>query len=152
MKRNLYDIGLGIATVWLVAAAFLAVSQIPALAQTIGTTTVDFGPVLTTVLQLLGAVIAGVGAWAVSRLNKYLGIKNDSELAHVMDNALRNGIKFATVRLSGALEGKTKVDLHNEVAALAATYVISSVPGTVAHFKLTPERVRELIEARLPDA
>ena len=43
-----------------------------------------------------------------------------------------------------------EVELRNAAVAAAVSYVIQSVPGALARFRITPERLADMVRARLP--
>ena len=52
-------------------------------------------------------------------------------------------------QLDNKLAGVT-VDVRNEMAAAAVTYVLTAAPDAVKHFGLTPELIAQKITAALP--
>jgi hypothetical protein len=118
-------------------------------------TAVDLSPLLQVLIDYvagpLAAVMSALLLAILSRYLKKLGLENDEKVRIYLNDALQNGIEFALnkARLSAG-GARLTVDLHNETAAVAARYVLDKVPDAIKHFGITPEKVEELVKARMP--
>ncbi len=113
---------------------------------------VDLKPLLDIGLQLLAAVLLALGTWAVTWVVRKLKLSADSEVRAYLDAALRRGIDFAIEKAQRNGEDIARVSVRSRMAADALNYAVAHVPGALRHFQLTPEKVRDLIVARLPEA
>jgi len=110
---------------------------------------IDFSPLLGMLIDTLAAALTAVGVWAVARLGRKLGLEADDRVRLYLDDALARGIGYAREQAKRAAADLGKVELRSTIAAEAASYVIDRVPDAVRHFKLGPEEVKRLVEARL---
>lgn len=141
------------------ALAFLALVVIalgsllaPALAQ--DGTTVDLSPLILGLMPYVSeVVIALVGLVVVPlflRALRWIGLEIDRERRDALNAALERAVAFG---LSQAEEHALRmagrhVDVKHHAAAAALRYAMDATPGAIRHFGLTPDRLREMIEAR----
>lgn len=136
----------------LVMSAAIVLVAAPAVAQEAGTT-VSLAPFVDAVSPLLAQVIAaliaaGIG-WIGYKLNKALGINIEAKHREALQSALMNGV-YKGLHYAEEAAGKVTIDVRSEVVAEGIRYVQRSVPDAIKHFGLTDERIRDLIEAKLP--
>ena len=115
--------------------------------------TIDFSPltslandVMQTVVSLLASVIVGGAAWAAK---KWFGLQVDAKQRESLHGAIERGISSALDAALKRLDGKTTFEIDNEVIAQVANYVIKLSPDAVKYFKLTPDKLADLITAKL---
>jgi len=120
-------------------------------------TSIDLSPLFEQLIQLLAAVLLGVGLWAARRLLRWLEtnaytaqIVRDRQLEQVMEKAVRGAVGYAEEWAYQLGKDRARVDVRNEMAREAVRYVLHSVPAAVTHFGLTRERVAQLVYSRLP--
>lgn len=142
----------------LVAALLVLVA--PALAQEAGSApaipapggVIDLRPVLD---QVLAAVAAALGAgllyllklardWFRAQTGVQLQI-SDEQVREVLDRAIQYGIALVV----GRLGERAQVAVSSAQLAAIANYVIAAVPDALARFGITPERLQDMIRARL---
>ncbi|HEV7658912.1 MAG TPA: hypothetical protein VGO55_03615 [Allosphingosinicella sp.] len=51
------------------------------------TTAIDLTPVTSALMQLLAAIIMGVGTWAAGRLVQWLGLRNAAQATAALDGS-----------------------------------------------------------------
>lgn len=140
-----------------IAMSLLVICALPALAQTqvapASDTVVNMGgffdalsPLL---LNLAGVVITFLVAWLTARITKLTGIQIEGKHREALQSALENGVNYGLNQL-GRFTGSYDIDVKNKIVAEGIRYVQRSVPDALAHFNLTPERLKELLEAKLP--
>lgn len=114
-------------------------------------TTIDLDPfiseVASYVLVLVSAVIGLAVSYAVALLRRWTGINIEAKHRDALQSALLNGARKAITKITPS---GVKIDVKNAVIADGVDYVLKSVPDALEYFDLTPERVREMIEAKLP--
>lgn len=134
----------------LYAPTFFVLFLFPAVAfaQDAPSTVIDLGPLIEALLALAAAAITAFAGFGVRYLQRKLGIALDEDSRRALMNALNRGVDFALNRAGGLLP--REIDARNALVAEAANYVIRSTPDALARFGITPERLREMIEARLP--
>jgi hypothetical protein len=155
------------AGVWVaLAVAFAAVVALfllgswAASAQEVGQT-VDLRPAAMAVVEWLGAlaltVASAAGALAVRWISMRTGLDHsmlEREYNARLNDIIHSGINFAiaAARTEVAKPDSpiNKVELNNWFLTAAATYVNQAAPQLLAHFSITPERLQELILARMP--
>lgn len=112
---------------------------------------IDLRPLIETVAQLLIAGVSAVGLWVAKLAAAKLRIQADSDAAAALDRAIANGINLAGHKIADLVSAKIpEVHIQNALVADAAAYVVATMPDTIKRFGLTPDRVQELIRARLP--
>lgn len=109
---------------------------------------IDLAPLASVGLELVAAVLMAVGSYAVWRLNRFLGLREDSEVRAYLDGALHQAVEYGLEKAAPAA-GKLSVKTRNEVVASAASYAAAAVPDALARFNITPERLGDMIRARL---
>lgn len=115
--------------------------------------TIDFSPLTSlandfvqSLVSLLASVIVGGAAWAAKR---WFGLQVDAKQRESLHGAIERGISGALDVALKKLDGKTILEIDNEVIAQAANYVVKLSPDAVKYFKLTPDKLADLIAAKL---
>jgi len=109
---------------------------------------IDFTPLIEYGITFIVAILGVVGTWALAKIKDKFKIDAESELSYRLDTIVWNAIDFAEQRLHR--DGKTYTrETENELIANAANYVVNSAPEILGFFGITPERLAEIIEARL---
>lgn len=111
---------------------------------------VDISPITSYLVEVLAAVAVVVGGWAVRRIFQWIGIKRDEKDQAQIENLIGLGINFGKVRLQEIATKRSKIEIKNELVRFGAGYVIDALPGILQRQKITPEKVGEMVKARLP--
>lgn len=90
-----------------------------------------------------------LGGWIVLRLNTSLNLKIDAQQRAVIEQGLARAVSFGVEQAKTHLPNGPVVDLKNAAIAQAVTYAQDSIPGALAHFNITPERLAEMITSRI---
>ena len=121
-----------------------------------GVGNLDFRPLLQEFLFTAFSVLSLVAIWALRRVGEFLKTKtgvnvlsSEKLLREYLDAAMMNALKYASTQVDKA--EWAKVEVKNEMVAIAATYVMNSVPDALKYFGLTRESVMEKLLARFPD-
>lgn len=131
---------------------FLIVS-VPAYAQDTATNLLNLSSVWDFVINTAVAAILAAGTWGISTvaavLKKKTGIDIDAQYQAMLHDAMERGVHYAAAKMQ-ELSGKyTQVEVDNAIVRMAAEYVISKMPETIAHFGLTTQGVQDLVTAKL---
>ena len=110
---------------------------------------VDLQPLVEMFFQFLAAILAAVLTWAGVKARGWIGLQTDELNRARMQDALERAVDFGVEKLKGAVAGRAKFAIKNELVAVAANYVGANLPDTVAYFKITPESLAEMVSARL---
>lgn len=124
----------------------------PAFAQDADTTislTGFLDPIRPLLMEMVGLLVAAVIGWITMRLNRSLGMTIEARHREALQSALMNGAFYGLNQLDKAASSVT-FDTHNKMVAEGVRYVQKSVPDAIKFFGLTPERLRELLEAKIP--
>jgi hypothetical protein len=70
---------------------------------------------------------------------------SDEQMREVLDKAIQYGIAL----VMGRLAGRAQIAISNAQVAQIANYVIAAVPGALRNFGITPERLQDMIRARI---
>lgn len=127
-------------------AMFLPVS---ALAQTTDGV-VDLSPVIDVLVWTVGGALSALAGWALLAVSKLLGLKSDSEVRRYVQDAVNRGIDYAVTRAAEYARQKSKITLRSEAIEIAVEYVLRAVPDGVKQLGLDRDRVRAMVDARLP--
>lgn len=137
------------------AAATIVLTGLPVVAQdapSVPGNTIDFSPILTE-LSLALASAAGVALlyllklardWFKAKTGVQIQISDD-QIRQVLDKAIQYGIALVL----GRLESRARFAVSNAQVAQIANYVIAAVPGALKNFGITPERLQDMIRARI---
>jgi len=128
------------------AAIFLPVS---AFAQTTDGV-VDLSPLIDVLVWAVGGALSALAAWALLALSKLLGLKSDSERRRYVQDAVNRGIDYAVTRAAEYARQKSKIPVRSEAIEIAVEYVLKAVPDGIKKLGLDRERVRAMVDARLP--
>jgi hypothetical protein len=113
---------------------------------------IDFTPILNELSLALASMIGAgllyllklVRDWFKARTGVELQI-SDEQVRVVLDKAIQYGIALVL----GRLGNRAQIGVSNAQLAQIANYVIAAVPGALANFGITPERLQDMIRARL---
>lgn len=109
---------------------------------------IEFATLYTYVIGLLSIALLTVATWAVSKLGTKFNLDNNEALRNLIEDAIHAAINFAIQKLHE--QGKRfTIETEKESLAMIVNYVINSIPEALAHFGITPERVEEMVKARL---
>lgn len=116
-------------------------------------TTVSFVPLLNLVLTyLIEIAVVVFGVFILPYLQRLIGLKIDAERRAVIDQALSKALHYGVGRAQSLLENRVNaVDVKNAAIADAVSYTQARIPETLAHFKIGPEDLRKMLEARYGD-
>lgn len=96
----------------------------------------------------LGAAITALIAWAAALVQKWMGLKIDQAHRDALHSAAMTGVNMALSRL-GTTANSLTIDTKSAVIAQAIAWIEKSVPGAMAHFKLTPDKLGAIVEAKI---
>lgn len=122
--------------------------------------TVDVRPVASSVLEwIAGAlmtVLTVLGGLALRFVSSKIGLANsqlEADLANRLNDIIHRGIDYAYLAALNEVNkpgsGLSEVKVDNYFISLAISYVNRSAPGILNSFKISPQRLEELVMARL---
>lgn len=120
-----------------------------------GDTVLSLAPVTNYLIEYAVVAAVGVAGWALSRvtngLRKWLGIRIDDSQRAVVMGAVERGANYAAdvLREHIRVKGLAAVDVRSELIKAGISYVQNRVPDALAHFKLSPTDVGDMIAAQL---
>ena len=132
--------------VWLFPAAAFAAD-----------TTLSLAPITNTLIDYAAVAVAGIIGWAVTRitngLRNFVGIKIDDAQRAVVMGAVERGVNYAfdNLREHIRVKGATTIDVRSLLIKTGLSYVQARVPDALAHFKLRPVDVADMLAAKLQE-
>jgi len=113
---------------------------------------IDFAPILNE-LMLAVAMVLSAGLMYLAKMARdwfkaKTGVElqiSEEKMREYIDKAIQYGIALVLPKVSG----KAKITVGNEQVAQIANYVIAAVPDAIKAFGITPERLQDMIRARL---
>jgi len=149
----------GSLTASFLAGVILLCAVHPAFAQAV-TNTVDVAPVLSNVLNTVAMVLtvgAGVLGTFVARFVASKTRVNDAAMEKLMadrvSDILVRAIDYAHTVAAAEVTNPnsqfTKIQFDNWFVAQAAGYAARSMPDLIKYFKLTPDRIADMVRSRL---
>ncbi len=126
----------------------VAVMALPAYAATI-----DLSPLTTLagefaqgLADVVAAVLVGAVAWAGKKL---FGLQIDAKQRDSLHGAIERGIGAAFETMLKKAKGNNSFEVDSEVIALVANYVAKMSPDAVKYFGLDPDKLADLITAKI---
>lgn len=122
-----------------------------ALAAEVTATPVDFRPLWGYGVELLVAVLGVLGTWAISRLSAWLGLRQGDSMRAYVDDAFMRALQYAAEQALAQGKSLAKVEVRNELVAIAAKYAVETVPDALRHFGIDGPGLEKRLLARLPE-
>ncbi len=152
MRNTMLLLAAGLAAALLVLIAPAAAQEAAPAVPVASGGVIDLRPVLD---QVLAAIAAALGAgllyllklardWFKARTGVQLQI-SDEQVREVLDKAIQYGIALVV----GRLGERAQFAVSNTQIAAVANYVIAATPDALARFGITPDRLQDMIRARL---
>lgn len=131
------------------AGAMLLALAAPAFAQT---TTIEgasiFGALKPYLVELTGILVAGVLGYLATLVKKKFGLDIEAKHREALQTALTNAAGLLIARGDGLAAG-VNFDVKNPLVAEAINYALKGAPDAMKYFGLTPERVRDMLAAKV---
>lgn len=124
----------------------LVLSASPAFAQ-IDTPSI-FGSWRPYIVEIVGIAIAAALGWIFELIRRRTGLDIEAKHREALQSALTNAAGLVIAKTGDALEG-FKPSTGNVRMDEGIVYVLKSVPDAIAYFGLTPDKLRDLLEAKL---
>ena len=123
--------------------------------------TVDLRPVALSFLEwlamALGTALTVLTAFSVRFITGKIGLQNsefEASLNERLDSFIHKAIDYAYTTAVNEVNkpgsGLAEVKVDNWFMSLALSYVNDSAPGIIKKFGLSPQRIEDMIKARLP--
>jgi hypothetical protein len=130
------------------ALVALAFATAPALAASVIDGGSIFGVWRPYIVEIVGILIAGMVGWIVNLLRIRFGLEIEARHREALQTALTNAAGLV-IGKGENLAGKLQVTVRNDAIAEAVSYVLKGAPDALAYFGLTPDRVRQMVEAKV---
>lgn len=111
---------------------------------------IDLTPILNWLLTVAGLIFALARAYASLQLKKRVGIEMDLVKNQNLQQAIDNAIRYAR-NLAVGEDGKLTIHTSNLMVGWAADYIVKRFGETMDHFNLSPDDIREMIVAKMPE-
>jgi hypothetical protein len=99
--------------------------------------------VVPTVLAVAKVLQEALISWLKTKFGFFVP---DEVIRTYLNEAIQNGIKFATNKVK---ETDLVVTFDNKFVGLAVDYIADRVPDALKRFEITPEKLADMIKARL---
>ncbi|SPL65332.1 hypothetical protein [Ochrobactrum soli] len=136
----------------LVGAAFILIGAVAgALAQDAATSvkaSTIFDVFMPYIQEAAFALVAAAVGWLLVKWSKLTGLNIEASHRDALQTTLQNAVNFGLNRLEDKAN-KASINVKSAVLAAAIDYVFKSAPDAVKFFGLTPERLGDLLEAKL---
>jgi len=113
------------------------------------TATVDLANTANVLLSLAAAAVTAAIPILVPFILKRLNIANDADLTQKLELALNAAAGGAYKYAASHEGGLSNVAVNNGALASATTYVVSNLPDTLKTLGVTPDKVTQMVSARL---
>lgn len=134
-------------------APLVALAASPARAETLGPVLEALRPSLVEAASLIALGLVG---WAATLFRRWTGIEIEARYRDSLHRAAVTGLQAALNRLAGRAGTASLAQMSGEgaeqVVREATAWVRRSVPDAVAHLRADPERVAEIVRAKLAEA
>lgn len=133
----------------------------PAFAQSVQQATVDFTPLAMNGITVLGTVALAVGGVITKFLISFLSAKTNVHNVQLemmvgdrVNAGLNNAINYATTIAKGWVSDPKnsqymKVEFDNFFIDTAVKYMVAHYGGDISYFKLTPEKIANMVRSRM---
>lgn len=131
------------------AGAMMLALAAPAFAQT---TTIEgasiFGALKPYITELVGIFVAGVLGYLATLVKAKFGLDIEAKHREALQTALTNAAGLLIAKGDGLAAG-INFDVKNPIVAEAVNYALKGAPDAMKYFGLTPERVRDMLAAKV---
>lgn len=103
----------------------------------------------TVVSFVFGLVGAGIAFAANKLLGKGGKFELDAEHQIYLNHAITSGLSLGEAKVRGMVGNIKDPTIQNQLVATAANFVLASVPGLLAKYNITPQKLRDLIVDKL---
>lgn len=125
---------------------------VPMLAHAASASTINLGGLWDSLRPFISAAVEGVIAavigWIGLRVHKWTGINMEARHREALHSAATTGANLAYSRLGG-LAGGITADVRSAAIAEAYSWIVRSVPDALVYLGVTPEKTRDIAEAKL---
>lgn len=113
-------------------------------------TSLDLAPVWQTLTDLVNFALLAIASVIAMWVRKWFNISNDSAMNQALHAALQRGVSLATEQVNKQLNKIPDIEVHNDIARIAARYAIDNRQAAVDYFGLDEAKLTELAKAYLP--
>lgn len=135
--------------------AGLLLATPPAWAQDLITVTeagISFAPMFENyILPVVGTAISGLIMWGIQKAAKLVNIQIDDRQRDLIHSVVDRGISAGRLWANTAMTGRLDIATQSAIARTAAGYANDRIPGALKHFKLTPQELEAIVQARMAE-
>lgn len=132
--------GLALAVLLVIVPAF---AWAQAATPPVVSTAIDFNPLITELIKLLGGVLATIISIKIAR---WFGLKSENEIRMYIEPALQNALAYGQARVG---LNPVTLDAKNAIVAEAANFAITHVGDGLRKLKISDDAVARMLMARL---
>lgn len=108
---------------------------------------IDLAPLLTqVVIPIAAPAVAAAATWAFAAIAAHFHIKVQDSQRVLINEVINRGIAYATSKAPSTIN----VTTGSAITDMAASYALSHAPGALRSLGVTPDSLRQMVEARLP--
>jgi hypothetical protein len=109
---------------------------------------VELSQLLQVLLEFLAAGLLVAVPWVGAKILGLVKLSKDEKMRALVETGLFNAIQYAKSQLAEKLKSGVSVEIKNETVNVAVGYAVSHIPDALRHFEITPELLKEKLEAR----
>lgn len=99
-------------------------------------------------LMLFSVLVSALLGWVAIVIKNKFGLDIDAHMRDTIQTAATNAAGSLVAKLEGPI-GNASIDVRSQLVKDGVDMVIAKVPDAISHFKLSPEDVAALIQAKL---
>lgn len=118
-----------------------------------GSSSINIGdflaPLQPYIVELVTILAGALVSFISVKINALTGLKIDAANRELLHKALENGLMAGVHAAQNAAKDK-EVDVQSVIVAEGVRYAQSYVPGAIKYFGLTPDKLGDMIRAKIP--
>lgn len=99
-------------------------------------------------LMLFSVLVSGLLGWVAIVIKSKFGLDIDAHMRETIQTAATNAAGALVAKMEGPL-GNVSIDVRSKLVKDGVDMVIAKVPDAINHFKLSPEDLAAIIQAKL---
>ncbi|MGD9539074.1 MAG: hypothetical protein AB7P52_17715 [Alphaproteobacteria bacterium] len=113
-------------------------------------TVIDLSDVLDYALSIFGTIVLALGGYGIKLLTAKLKLEADSEVRAYLEDALYRGVDYALQVARSKGQDVAQIEVRTQMVGEAAGFLARQVPDALKRFGITPDKLAQMIIARLP--
>jgi len=99
-------------------------------------------------LMLFSVLVSALLGWVAIVIKNKFGLDIDAHMRDTIQTAATNAAGSLVAKLEGPI-GNASIDVRSQLVKDGVDMVIAKVPDAISHFKLSPEDLAAIIQAKL---